>query len=106
MAVAHVNADNFDQEVLNSQVPVLVDFWAQWCAPCLMVGPVLEEIANENQEKLKVAKVNIDENRSLAAKFQIMSIPNMFVFKGGQVVDQIVGAMPKNQIMAKVSPHL
>jgi thioredoxin 1 len=94
-----VTDQTFDTEVLGSDKPVLVDFWAEWCGPCKMVAPVLEEIAAENAEKLTVAKVNIDENPEIARRYQIMSIPTMSVFAGGEVVKSIVGAKPKAALL-------
>src|SRR5438067_8042767 len=89
----------FDAEVLASETPVLVDFWAEWCGPCKMVAPVLEEIAAENAGKITIAKVNIDENPEIARRYQIMSIPTMSVFSGGEVVRSIVGAKPKAALL-------
>ena len=106
MGALHVTEQNFQKEVLQSAQPVLVDFWAEWCHPCKMIAPVIEEIANESAGKFKVAKVNVDEAQQLAAQYSVMSIPTLFVFKGGQIVDQMVGALPKNQIMAKLQPHV
>lgn len=106
MSAIAVTENNFQNEVLDSNVPVLVDFWAEWCGPCKMVAPILDEIAVENSGKLKVAKVDVDQAKELAAQFNVMSIPTLVVFKGGQVVDQLVGALPKDQIMEKVTPHL
>ena len=98
MSVIHVDKASFQQEVLNSDKPVLLDFWASWCNPCRMLGPVLDEIAAERPD-IKVCKVNIDEQPELASRFQIMSIPTLMVVKNGQIVNQSMGARPKNQIL-------
>lgn len=90
--IVTLTQDNFDQEVLKSTTPVLVDFWAEWCGPCKMVAPVLDEIATELAGKAKVAKLNVDDNQALAAQFRVTSIPMFLVFKGGQIVAQHVGA--------------
>ena len=96
----------FATDVLQSDKPVLVDFWAEWCGPCKMVGPVLEEIANEHGEKLQVVKLNIDENPETARAYQIMSIPTMSVFQGGQIVKNIVGAKPKAALLRDLEAYL
>lgn len=97
---------NFAQEVLKSDLPVLVDFWAPWCGPCRMVAPVIDEIAKEYQGKLKVVKLNTDENGYTASQLGIRSIPTMGIFKGGKVVDSVIGAVPKQHIVEKVKPYL
>lgn len=97
---------NFDQEVLKSDIPVIVDFWAPWCGPCRMIAPVVEEIAKEYQGKLKVVKVNTDENQEVAVKYGIRSIPTLGIFKDGKVVDGVIGAVPKQMIEGKVKPYL
>ena len=99
MSVIHVNKNSFQNEVLNSEKPVLLDFWAPWCGPCRMVSPIVDEIAAERGD-IKVGKVNVDEERELAAQFGVMSIPTLVVMKGGKVVNQMVGARPKSQILA------
>lgn len=101
-----VTDSTFDDEVINADTPVLVDFWASWCGPCRVVGPILEEIASEKDGKLKIAKVNIDENNQMAAQLGISSIPTMILYKNGQPVEKIVGAYPKPRILEKVEPHI
>ncbi|MBC7348734.1 MAG: thioredoxin [Candidatus Aminicenantes bacterium] len=97
---------SFEQEVLNSSLPVLVDFWAPWCGPCLMVAPVIEQLAEAYRGKLKVVKVNVDDNPAVSARFQIMSIPTLILFKGGKPVDSVIGALPKTQLVKFLSKHL
>ena len=101
MKVLHINKDNFHKEVLNSDRPVLLDFFASWCGPCRMVGPILDEIAEE-REDIKVCKVDIDEQPELASRYRIMSVPTLMVLKNGQVMEQSIGAKPKHQILAMV----
>ena len=105
-ATKTVTDATFDTDVLGSDKPVLVDFWAEWCGPCKMVAPVLEEIASEHGDKLTVAKVNIDENPEIARRYQIMSIPTMSVFSGGEVVKSIVGAKPKAALLRDLEGYV
>ncbi len=98
MSVLHINKQNFESEVLNSDKTVLVDFYADWCGPCRMVSPIVEEIAAEHPE-IKVCKINVDENPEIATTFEVMSIPALFVMKDGEIVNQAVGAKPKAQIL-------
>jgi thioredoxin 1 len=97
---------NFADEVEKSDLPVLIDFWAVWCGPCRMIAPIVEELAGEYQGKAKIGKVDVDNNPMIAGKFGIRSIPTLLIFKGGQVVDQIVGAVPKGSIVDKLNSHL
>lgn len=99
MSAISVNKNSFNQEVLNSDKPVLMDFWAPWCGPCRMVVPLVEEIAKE-RSNIKVVKINVDEEQELAMQFGVMSIPTLVVMKNGKIVDQVTGARPKAQILA------
>lgn len=104
MAIS-INQTNFN-EVINRDIPVVVDFWAAWCGPCKMLGPVIEEISDELEGKAVVGKVNVDENQDIAMKYKVFSIPTVLVFKNGQVIDQFVGFAPKAAIMAKLEKHI
>ena len=106
MGALHLDEKNFEAEVIKSQLPVLVDFWAEWCGPCKMIGPIIDQLAIELQGKIKIAKVNVDDAPELAGQFNVMSIPTLLIFKNGQPVDQIVGALPKDRLLAKLTPHL
>ncbi|UCH66187.1 MAG: thioredoxin [Ignavibacterium sp.] len=97
---------NFEQEVLESDTPVLVDFWAPWCGPCRIVSPIVEEIAENYEGKIKVVKLNTDENQDTAITYGIRSIPTLGIFKDGQVVDSVIGAVPKQHLEEKIKPHL
>ena len=99
MSVININQANFQQEIIESDRPVLVDFWASWCGPCRMLSPIVDEIAEERSD-IKVCKINVDEQPELAGQFQIMTIPTLIVFKNGKAVNQSSGARPKNQILS------
>jgi len=101
-----VNGNNFQQEVLESSIPVLVDFWASWCMPCRILAPTIEKLAEENQGKLKVCKLNTDENQNIAAQYGIQGIPTLIVFKEGKEVGRTVGVMPKEKLQEKLDPIL
>jgi thioredoxin 1 len=106
MQPVQVSDQNFRAEVLDSPTPVLVDFWAIWCGPCKMIAPIVEEIAKEYDGKLKVAKMDVDANPKTAMDYGIRSIPTLLIFKGGTVVEQIIGAVPKRHLLDKLSTHL
>mgnify|MGYP001186691645 CR=1 FL=1 len=106
MAVTAVTEDNFENEVVKSDLPVLVDFWAEWCGPCKVIAPIVDEISEDLAGKLKVTKVNVDDAQALAQKFNIMSIPTLIIFKAGEPVEQIVGAMSKDQLLEKINPNI
>lgn len=99
MSVINITRNNFQNEIINSDKPVLLDFWAPWCGPCRMVGPILEEIAGERSD-IKIGKINVDEQPELARQFRVMSIPTLIVIKDGKIVNQSMGAKPKNAILA------
>ena len=101
-----LTSENFQKQISRSDIPVVVDFWAPWCGPCRMVGPVVEELATEYEGKVKVGKLNIDENQEVAQKYGIMSIPTLVVFKNGEVVEQILGAQPKEAIASAMDKAL
>jgi len=102
MDIAHIGDDSFDQEVISAPLPVLVDFWAPWCGPCRSIAPVLEEIAQEYDGKLKVVKINVDENPNVPSRYGVRGIPNLMIFKGGNLAGQIVGAAPKNKLVNEI----
>ncbi len=101
-----VTDDDFEEEVLKSSVPVLTDFWAGWCGPCLQIAPILEQIAEEYEGRLKVAKLEVDRNPEIAARYSIQGIPTMIIFKDGQPIETLIGFMPKEELLTKLEPHL
>jgi thioredoxin len=101
--IAHVSDDDFDNEVLQSPLPVLIDFWAPWCGPCKAIAPIVEQLAGEYAGKLKIVKLNVDDNPRTPARYGVRGIPNLILFKGGQVQQQIVGAVPKAHLVKAIS---
>ncbi len=106
MGVIHFNEENFEQEVLKSPGLALVDFWAEWCGPCRMMGPIIDDLAKEFDGQMKIGKVNVDEAQKLAIKYSVMSIPTLILFKDGQSVDQSVGVVSKDQLVKKINELL
>lgn len=104
--VVQLSDDSFEAEVINSPIPVLVDFWASWCAPCKAISPVVDALAEEYQGKVKIAKVNVDENPATPGKYGVRGIPTLILFKSGNVVDQVVGAVPRNQLEGLIKKGL
>jgi len=102
----NVTDETYQSEVIDAETPVLVDFWAPWCGPCRMVGPILEEIASENPSRIKIAKVNVDEQQKYASQLGVFNIPTMVLYKNGQPVDKIIGAMPKQQLWSRLEKNL
>ncbi|NTS76542.1 thioredoxin TrxA [Catenovulum sp. SM1970] len=105
-ATIELTNDNFDAEVINSDLPVLVDFWAEWCGPCKMIAPVIDEVATELAGKVKIGKLNVDDSNEVAAKFNIRGIPTLLMFKNGAVVDNKVGAVSKGQLVEFINSHI
>ncbi len=105
-SVSEVTDANFQSEVVEADKPVLVDFWAPWCGPCRMVAPVLEELAGERGDELKIVKLNVDENQQTAASFEVLSIPTLILFRNGQVAKKVIGAYPKKRLEAELEPAL
>ncbi|MGI5851990.1 MAG: thioredoxin [Caldicoprobacterales bacterium] len=104
--IVNLNSDNFEEEVIKSDVPVLVDFWAAWCGPCRMIAPIIDQLAVEFDGKVKIAKVNVDEERELASRYRVMSIPTLILFKDGDIADQTMGARPKSDLVKMIQAAL
>lgn len=102
----HVTESSFDAQVLKSDIPVLTDFWAEWCGPCKVIAPMLEQIAQEYDGRIKIAKIDVDENNHVAMRLGVQSIPTLILFKNGQAVERLVGSMPKERMLSRILPHL
>ena len=105
-AIVTLSDNTFDQEVLKSDIPVLVDFWATWCGPCMRIAPIVEELAAENAGKLKVGKLDVDDNQQAAIQYGVQSIPTLIIFKGGEAVERIIGAVPKRVLQEAIRKHV
>ena len=105
-AITQLSDSNFESEVINSQKPILVDFWAEWCGPCKMIAPELEKLAAEKNEQLRIGKLNVDDNRDTAMKYSISSIPTLLLFKNGEIVKKLIGVMSKDKIITEISSFL
>jgi thioredoxin 1 len=105
-AITQLSDSNFESEVINSQKPILVDFWAEWCGPCKMIAPELEKLAAEKNEQLRIGKLNVDDNRETAMKYSISSIPTLLLFKNGELVKKLIGVMSKDKIITEISSFL
>ena len=105
-AITQLSDSNFESEVINSQKPILVDFWAEWCGPCKMIAPELEKLAAEKNEQLRIGKLNVDDNRDTAMKYSISSIPTLLLFKNGEIVKKLIGDMSKDKIITEISSFL
>ena len=106
MSIYTITDSNFDDEIKNSQLPILIDFWAEWCGPCKQIGPILKEIGEAKKDKLKIFKLNVDENPQIPQKFGIRGIPTLMIFKGGKLIDTKVGSLPKNVLESWLDPIL
>lgn len=106
MEPVEITDANFEEEVIKSTIPVLIDFWAVWCGPCKMIAPLVKELATEYEGKVKIGKLDVDNNQSVSIKYGIRSIPTLLIFRDGKVIDQIVGAVPKASIVEKLNSHL
>ncbi|QSZ26577.1 thioredoxin [Aceticella autotrophica] len=106
MSIIEITNQNFEKEVLNSNIPVVVDFWAEWCGPCRMVSPIIDELAHDYEGKVKVGKINVDKENELAMKFKVMSIPTIIIFRDGKIVEKIVGAKPKAEFENFINRNL
>ncbi|MCK4666057.1 thioredoxin [Candidatus Dependentiae bacterium] len=106
MSAMQIKTADFESEVLKSEIPVIIDFWAEWCMPCKMIAPILDELSKEFEGKIKVGKLNVDQERELAIKYNIVSIPTILFFKSGEIVDTLIGAVPKSNIKSKIEDLL